>query len=188
MKTKINDNKTVREESIKKLINSVLKIEVKSLMEIEKNILIEVLDNNKSFTELQLLNNLTNARQKIILENAVVRFSKYIERINDRQRLYEESQQELIELRHWKKLLEASLEKEKAIDPKLKKLLLLTIQQAGFSTRLQQICYNQNILIIADLVKYSKHKLSGLRNCGQKSITEVEGFFEKNGLVWSMKI
>jgi DNA-directed RNA polymerase alpha subunit len=182
MNPKVNDNKTTREECIKILLHSVLKIEVKTIMEIEKTILIEVLDNNKSFAELQSKCSLTRTRQRIILENATNKFAKYLESINEKQQFYEESEKELIELRHWKKILEANIEKEKAIDPKLKKLLALTIKEIGFSSRVQQVCYNENIYTISDLVKYSKRNLSRIRNCGRKSVKEIEDFLAKNGL------
>lgn len=188
MKSKINDNKTVREESVKKLIHSALKIDVKSISELEKTILIEVLDNGKSFAELQNTNNLTSSRQRTILENTVNKLGKHLETINDKQRQYEESQKELIELRHWKILLEASVEKEKAIDPKLKKTLSLIVQDVGFSNRVLQIFFNNNIFAVSDIVKYSKRNMSRLRNCGKKSIKEIEDFLKKNELSWGMKV
>lgn len=187
MSPKINDNKTVREESIKKIVHSVLKIEVKSITELEKSILVGVLDKGKSFAELQQANNLTSTRQRTVLEQAVTKFNKYLDSTNDWQQLYEESQKELIELRHWKKLLEASVEKENAIDPELKKMLSLVVQEVGFSNRVLQIFTNNDIFTVADIVKYSKRKISRLRNCGKKSVKEIETFIEKNGLYWGMK-
>lgn len=188
MKPKVNDNKTIREECIKILLHSILKIEVKSIMEIEKIILLEVLDNNKSFAELQSKINLTRTRQRTILENATNKFAKYLEGINEKQRFYEESESELVELRQWKKILEANIEKEKAIDPKLKKLLALTIKEIGFSSRVQQICFNENIYTVSDLIKHSKRNLSRIRNCGKKSVKEIDNFLEKNGLSLGMRL
>lgn len=188
MKAKVNDNKTIREESIKKLIASIVQIETNTLSNLEKTVLIETLVNGKSFLELKDTVNLTTHRQKAILEYGVTKLNNQLQKINEKLKIFEESQKELAELRYWKKLLEANIKKENEIDPELKVLLSLTVQQIKLSTRVKQICNAAGIKTVRDLVRTSPIQLLKLRNCGKNSIAEIEGYFEESGLWWNMDV
>jgi|JI10StandDraft_1071094.scaffolds.fasta_scaffold53323_7 hypothetical protein len=188
MKAKINDNKTIREQSSKILIEAVLQIDTKTLSRLQKNLLFEVLVRGKSFFELSEQFNLSTYRQREVFKGAVNELNRYLKEINDNQRKREEEQKELADLRNWKKILEANVVKEQEIDPNLKKVLSLSIQQLAFSARVKQICFNENISLVSDLVRYSKRKISRLRNCGKKSLAEMDKFISENGLYWGMKV
>ncbi len=177
------------EEAVSSLIHSLLKGDITRLVSIHHQLLTEVLCNGKTFVELKDVVNLNTARQKTIFENAVRILDNQIQNTNEKLASYDKMEKELIELRHWKQLLEANIEKkvEKNIDPELMKKISQSLQQAEFSTRLKQIFANEKIKTIADLINYSRYELLKIRNCGKGSITEIENYFEKNGLWWDME-
>ncbi|WP_276977862.1 DNA-directed RNA polymerase subunit alpha C-terminal domain-containing protein [Flavobacterium filum] len=172
------------------IIRKILKADISRLLPVQQNVLEEVLCNGKSFSELKDIVNLTTSRQKILFDDAVSYVIDHIDRMNETQKTQRELEKELIELRHWKKLLEANLEKreEKDIDPELKKKLTQSVQLVEFSNRVKQNLSKEKIRTIGDIINYQRLELLRLRNFGQKSITEIENYFEKHGLWWDMVI
>src|SRR5205085_2902420 len=86
-------------------------------------------------------------------------------------------------------------EKEKnLLEPlpvKTQELLKTKIVDTTLSARIKNLCrygdlFGYNIETVADLVELSPKELLRFRNCGNKSITEIEEFFSKNGLRWKM--
>lgn len=187
MKLKINDNKTIRDESINLLLNTVLNLEINALSERDKMILIEVIINGKSFGELKETLQLTTSRQRTILKNAVSRFNAFLLTINDKLRLHDALLSDYYKAQKAKEGIERKLVKQKAVNPKLKKILDLPIQKTGLSTRVQNLCLFEKIYHVSDLIKLSAHDMLKLRNAGKKSISEIESFLEKNKLWWEME-
>lgn len=182
---------TEAKEAINTLIHSLLEGNITRLVSLHHKLLTEVLCNDKTFIELKDVVNLTTTRQKRVFDDAVFILNEHIKLLNKKLASSNKMEAELLELRHWKYLLEASLEKkeEKIINPDLKKKISqLVQQQAEFSTRIKQILSANNINTIGDLMSYPRHELLKLRNCGKKSITEIETYFEKHELWWGMDI
>lgn len=178
------------EEAVSKIIQSLLKGDITRLVSIHHKLLTEVLCNGKTFAELKDVVNLNTARQKTIFENAVLIVNEHIKNTNEKLASYDKMEKELVELRHWKFLLEANLEKnaKKEIPPELKKKISKLVQQIDFSNRLKQILANAKIRTVEDLINTTRHELLKLRNCGKGSIIEIEAYFEKNNLWWNMEL
>lgn len=185
---KINDNKTIREESINLLLNTLLNLEISSISNRERTILIEVLVNGKSFSELKDTLLLTTSRQRAILKNAVTRFNNSLITINDKLKLHDSLLLDYYKAQKEKEVMESKLIKQKPINPKLKKILDLPIEQTGLSKRVQNVCLYGEIFHVSDLVRRSPHEMAALRNFGKKGIAEIENFLEKNKLWWKMEL
>ena len=183
---KTNDNKTVRGEATRIVLTALLKVNLGTISTLHKTMLIEVLINCKTFEELKELVKLTTGRQKTVFQNAVNSLLNSLQKLNEKLSSYDELKEELLITQ--KQILESKINKEISISPKLKKVLSIPINRAGFSTRVQQICSMAEIHFISDLVCVSRREFLGFRNCGKKSADEVEAYFNRNGLSWKMPI
>ena len=181
---KANDNKTVRGEATRIVLTALLKVNLGTISTLHKTMLTEVLINGKTFTELTEIVKLTTGRQKTVFQNAVNSLLNSLQKLNEKLSSYDELKEELLITQ--KQILESKINKEISISPKLKKVLSIPINRAGFSTRVQQICSMTEIHFISDLVHVSRREFLGFRNCGKKSADEVEAYFNRNGLSWNM--
>lgn len=188
MKPKINDNKTIREESTKELLYNLLQIEINTLSQLQKKMLIEVLINGKTFGELKENLGLTSSRQRVVFKNGVNNLSKALLVMNDKLKAYDLLQAELLIAQRLIKNLEGQIEKKASINPKLKKLLSLSIDKTGLSARVLTVCSWAGVNTVSDLVRCSKRKFLGFRNCGKTSMVELEEFLNKNNLSWEMDV
>ncbi len=188
MKIKVNDNKTIRDESIKKILNNLLQADINKLPPLYTTMLTEVLINGKTFGELKEIVQLPTSRQRVVFNNAVNSLSNELLSVNDKLKAYDLLQEELLTAKRSIGILEKQIKKEASINPKLKKLLSLSIDKTGFSARVLKICSDGDINKVSDLVRYSERKFRGLRNCGKTSMEEVEEFLNKNSLSWGMEI
>lgn len=183
---KVNDNKTVRDESTKDLLNILLQMDINTLTPLYKTMLGEVLINGKTFGELKEIVKLPTSRQKVVFKNAVNTLINALKGVNDKLAAYDLLQAELILAKRSIKNLEDKISKENAIPPKLKKKLAVPIGKSGLSSRAQQVCSLGNVHSVYDLVSLSRREFLSLRNCGKISADEVETYLYKNGLSWKM--
>ena len=163
---KTNDNKTVRGEATRIVLTALLKVNLGTISTLHKTMLTEVLINGKTFTELTEIVKLTTGRQKIVFQNAVNSLINSLGKVTEKLSSYDELKEELLITQ--KQILESKINKEISISPKLKKVLSIPINRAGFSTRVQQICSMAEIHFISDLVCVSRREFLGFRNCGKK--------------------
>lgn len=187
MKSKIDDNKTVREEAQKELLTALLKLDFKDFSPVYKTMLVEVLINGKTFTELKETVKLTTSRQKAVFQDAVNILKRNLQNVSNTLTSYQAMEKELSRSKAVIEFLEDKTNKENGIPPKLKKKLDIPIGKAGFSARVQQICSSGGIHSVSDLVGFSRREFLQLRNCGKISADEVEIYLEKNGLFWKMR-
>jgi hypothetical protein len=185
---KMNDNKTAREEATKNLLAALLKINIETIRPLHKTMLVEVLLNGKTFSELTEIVYLTTARQRTVFQNAVNRLINALRGMNAKLNSCDELKEELLLTQKRLEILESKVNKELSISPELKKAWSVPIGEAGFSNRVRQICYMADIHFISDLVGISKHEFRGLRNCGKKCIDEVDAYLDRNGLSWKTPI
>lgn len=190
MKATRSDNKTLREQSTKTIISQVLESQHKILMDVEKTILVEVLCNQKSFSELTDFIQLTPHRQKIIFNKAVEKLTAHVKDSNKKLIAFDKLENELNDLKNWKILLESNLkiQKENKIDLALKKLLSKNIADLKISERVKSVCRYGNLTKVADLVSSHRHDVLQLRNCGKTTILEIEDFLQNNGIWWGMDV
>lgn len=185
---KTNDNKTVRGEAIRNVLTALLKISPGTISTLHRTMLTEVLINGKTFTELSEIVQLTTYRQKTVFQNAVNSLINSLLNMNEKLSSYDQLKQELFISKENFKILRSEIVKGTTISPELKNVLSIPISKVGFSKRVQQICSYAEIKFVSDLVSISKRKFSGFRNCGKKSVEEVEAYFNHNGLSWKMPI
>ena len=61
-------------------------------------------------------------------------------------------------------------------------LLCKRCRDCGFSVRTMNVILGAELVTLGDVLNYGKEKLLKSRNFGQRSLAELEEFFEKNGL------
>ena len=84
------------------------------------------------------------------------------------------------------------IEKENGISllPKDKEeedLLTKDIRRCDLSIRAKNVLHAIGINTIGELVQVRKSQLRGIRNCGEKTIDELDNFIRSNGLKWGLK-
>ena len=188
MKKIINVNKTIREQSTKILIETLINSLSENYPQLQKDLLSDVLIKGKTFAETSKLNKLTSHRQKIILKNSVNQLSQLLKMMGKFVRDHDKMEKELEELKQWKKILESNIKKEKDVDPELNKLLSILIYKTELSGRVKGICKYGYITTIRDLVKLTPLDFLALGSSGKKSMAEVESFFQTHGLSWNMDV
>lgn len=186
MKPKIDDNKKVREEAQQELLTALLKVDFNDFSPIYKTMLVEVLINGKTFTELKDTVKLTTSRQKIVFKDAVSILKSNLQEVNKALAAYQAMENELSQSKAVIEFLENKINKENSVPPSLKKKLAISIGKTGFSARVQQICSSAGIHSVSDLVGFSRREFLQLRNCGKLSADEAEAYLDKNGLTWKM--
>ena len=192
------DNKTIKESTRRELSNKIVQIGVKNLTKLEAEVLNQVLIDNKSFAEIGEGRQLTSGRVKRIFETGVLRLNNFLSNINSRMEdylkvienysiiekklaVYEKQEDEKTRITDFKK----------SLPEKTQKLLETKVSDTDLSGRVKNLCdsgsiYNIGIETVADLVRMNPKELLKFRNCGKKSITEIEEFFKKNNLRWEM--
>lgn len=186
MKQKLTASEAIRESAIINLLEALLKVEFNQITPLYRTMLVEVLINGKTFTELKETVNLTTNRQKVVFQDAVKILKKKLESLDEHFASYKAIEEDLHHAQRAARGLESELTKIKSISPVLKKKLAIPIAKTDFSSRVQQICSSADIHTIADLVCFSRREFLNLRNCGKLSADEVEAYLEKNGLSWKM--
>jgi hypothetical protein len=187
-KEKTSDNQSIKENSIKDLLNNLLQLESGTLLPVQQVILKEVLINDKTFDELADSLKLTPYIQKQILSTGVLRLNQLIKELGKSLDAYYRVSEEL---KKTKGLLQETGNKPQPqvmLSAKQKHALSLHITKAGFSKRFITVCEYAGIFKVSQLVKYSGLDFLRLRGCGRKSIREVEDFFERNDLIWKMEL
>jgi hypothetical protein len=187
-KKKRDDNKSLREKSTKSLLASAISIGKNTLTEREHSILLEVLVNQKTFSELAEHFQLTPLRLKMIFQNGEKRLNRLFKGIHDRVIAYDEMEKELKTLRKQLSLLETEADKKNKISPELKALLALPVNSLDFSPRVTKVFTDHDINTVADIVKRSRRDFIMLRNFGGKSMRELEDFVNSKKLHWNMDV
>ena len=188
MKSRTNDNKTLKAEASKELIASLLEINFEGLRPLYKTMLIEVLINDKTFSELNETVKLTTSRQKVVFQDAVKLLKKELNCMNNALVSFQTMEKELSQAQRLIEYLEGKASKENNIAPELKKKLAIPIGKSGLSSRVQQVCSLGNVHSVYDLVSLSRREFLSLRNCGKISVDEVEAYLYKNELSWKMDV
>ncbi len=183
----MSTKKSIREQAIEKLLSHVIQLGEKSMIKMEYAILTEFLVNGKKLGELTATP-LTAHRQRQIFDRAFVRLIRVIDKADLKLRSEENLDRELAEARNRIKTLEAEIDRQNGITPKLKALLSLPIVETKLSARVKGICSNAGIRRIEQLITLSRNGFLLSRNCGKLSADEVEAFLESKGLSWNMKI
>ena len=93
---KPNDNKTVRGEATKNVLTALLKVDIAMISPLYKTMLMEVLINGKTFTELTEIVKLTTGRQKVVFQNAVNSLINSLRKVNGKIKLCDELKEELL--------------------------------------------------------------------------------------------
>ncbi len=192
------DNKGIKEATRIDLTNKIVEVCSKLLTNLELEVLIGVLINNKSFAEIADKRQLTSGRIKQVFEKGIKRLNAFLNTVDERIVKYKEVAEKYSEMEN--RILEYEKEKQEnnkqkevwdTFSPEIQKLLLTKVIDTTLSERVKNICtkgnlFGENIETIADLVKLNPKRLLKFRNCGKKSITEIEDFFNENNLNWGM--
>lgn len=193
-----NDNKTAKETARKQLTIKLVEAGSKLLTKLEQEVLTQVLINEKSFAEIGDYRQLTASRVRQIFEKGIRRLSGFINNIDERVTKYTEviEKFEAMELKLGEYLQKEQAEtKEKdlfaSFPPETQTLLKTKIVDTELSARVKNTCekgnvWGDSVKTVYDLIRVGKKDFLKFRNCGKKSIDEIEDFFRKHNLSWEM--
>ncbi|HWY13121.1 MAG TPA: DNA-directed RNA polymerase subunit alpha C-terminal domain-containing protein [Bacteroidia bacterium] len=195
----INDNKTAKEVARKELVNNLVLVVSKTFTKLEQEVLLEVFLNNKSFREIADYKDLTSFRIKQVFEKGVRRLKFFLYNMDEKVIKYNEAIENFSEmealLKKYKEEEELRVTKKNIIESfslEIQNLFKTKIADTGLSARVKNTCEKGDVFgrntveTIADLVKLNPKEMLKFRNCGKKSITEIEDFFSVNNLSWGM--
>jgi DNA-directed RNA polymerase alpha subunit len=101
---------------------------------------------------------------------------------------YKAMEAELIETKEKLEALQNSIDKQHKLSSELKELLTTPIDRKDFSVRVFNVFSKASIVIIFDLIQYSRADFLKYRNSGKKCADEVEAFLKSKGLSWKTQI
>lgn len=192
------DNKAIKEATRIELSNKLIQVCSKILTNLEQEVLRKVLLDDKTFAEIADERQLTSGRIKQIFQKAIKRLTNFIGTIDEKLSKYNEVVEKYSEmealLNEYKKEENLRNTKKNIIESfpkKIQKLLQTKISDTILSARVKNICENGNIWgegvkTIEELIQLGSKNLLKYRNCGKKSIDEIDEFFKKNNLDWKM--
>ncbi len=192
------DNKSIREAARIELSNKVIQVCSKHLTSLEWEVLTKVFLDNQSFAEIAEKRQLTSGRIKQIFEKGVRRTMVYLTSIDEKAIGFKEAIKEhdkiVAELESYQKKEEENKKEAKVLEflsPKVQKLLKIKIADTDLSARVKNICEKGNVWgegaeTIEDLIRVGKKEFLKFRNCGKKSVEEIEFFFNSNELSWDL--
>jgi predicted O-linked N-acetylglucosamine transferase (SPINDLY family) len=141
----MGSKKTIREQSIEELVQSLLLFNNAKLSKLEQTILTEVLVNGKHFKDLSSTLHLTTHRQKQIFDNATSRLIKALAVAGESEdaNAYSAMERELEATKNKLEVLEKSIKEQKWFSPEMKKILSIRIDTSALSARVKGICYHK---------------------------------------------
>jgi len=186
MATKKEDH--LKQEAMLGLLSKIINLEIIQVPQVERTILNGILVEGKTFKEVQEITKLTAQRQAVVFQNGVNRLLNNLGGLSKKLQGFDKLAGELYETQQQLKKFDDQNKTENTLTEKQKKVLSLPLTETGLTARVINICDFGQIHIVSDLVKIPKTEFLKLRNCGKKSVDEVDAFFLKNDLSWKMKI
>ena len=179
----------MRQEATKELLKSFIPLLNGPFDKVTQNVLNEVLVENKTFKELkESIPYLPAMRHDPVFRSGVSRLCKTVPRLMEVEAEYKKVKAELEDLRKKFGVVETKRTNRAMLSPEQQEALALTLEQAGFSSRIKNSFEGANIVTIADVVTFSRKDILKFRNTGQKSVDEVEAFLKSKGLKWGMDV
>lgn len=177
-----------RSQYLEELLQHTLLLAGNKFVLLERQVLKDVLVDNKSYQEVARLRGQNAQRQEFIFTHAFEKLIHAIDETHSNILAHRKFEEELEKVNSELELLKEKVTLQNKFTPKQKKLLDTSIDDLGLSERTKNICSRNEIRVVSDLVKLTRREFLGLRNCGEASVTEVEKIFRKNGLSWGMKL
>jgi hypothetical protein len=178
----------LKQEAISGLLSTVINLEITKIPQVERTILNGLLVEGKTFKEVLETTKLTASRQTVVFQNGVNRLINNLGGLSKKLQSFDKLAGELYQTQQLLKKFENEDKLASALTWKQKKFLSLALTEIGLSARAVNVCDWGQIHTVSDLVKLSKTEFLKLRNCGKKTVDEVDAFFLKNHLSWKMKI
>lgn len=186
MATKKED--LLKQEAMLGLLSKIINLEIIKVPQVERTILNGILVEGKTFKEVQEITKLTAQRQAVVFQNGVNRLMNNLGGLSKKLQDFDKLAGDLYETQQQLKKFEEQNKVENTLTEKQKKILSLPLTETGLTARVINVCDFGNVHTVSDLVKLSKTEFLKLRNCGKKTVDEVDAFFLKNNLSWKMQV
>lgn len=177
-----------KSQYLDELLQHTLLLAGKKFVLLERQVLKDILIDNKSYREVARLRGQNAGRQKFIFTQAFEKLIHAIDETHSSILAHRKMEQEIEEVKAELGILKEKISRRKKLTPKQKKLLDTPVDELNLSERTKNICSRNNIRLLYDLVKLSRRDFLFLRNCGEGRAKEVDEIFRKHGLSWGMKI
>lgn len=189
MKTKTqttDSSRNLKEKSSREILSLLLVLMEDKLTGLEYTILREVLVSGKPFSDISKKVNLTRLRQKQLFDQGINKLYRTLEGLKNISIKYENAMEQLNSVKIENQTIQRKIDRRSNLSPETLNLLNTSISQTALSARVKSACQYGNIKTVEGLVKLSRKRMSRMRNCGAKSLNEIELFFKENGLSWNM--
>lgn len=125
-----------------------------------------------TYTELQEENNVLNQRIDLL--------KKEVDKEHTRWQMLQAKYNELAERLKYEDINPVCMISDERLN-----FLSTPLSELDFSVRANGIFYNANLQTVGELYNFPRKKFGKLRNCGKKTIQEIENFFLSNHLKWN---
>lgn len=177
-----------KEESIKKILSSLLEENASLLTVKETEVLRMILVENKKPEEAGKELLLTSRRIKDLFHFGVKRLANKLSTLHGRLNHAEQMQEEINTLKSKLKQYEEKEKQVVVLPVETQKLLSMNLEDVALPKRVFNILYAYDFRTVEDLVRISKNDFRKFRNAGKQSADELEAFLKSKGLTWSMKV
>ncbi len=185
----MSNKKTVnRNQYLEELLQHTLLLAGNKFVLLERQVLKDVLVDNKSYQEVARLRGQNAQRQEFIFTRAFEKLVHAIDETHSSILAHRKLEEELEKVNSELEMLKEKISRQNKLTPKQKQLLDTSIDRLDLSARTQNVCSRNEIMVLSDLVKLTRREFMALRNCGEASVAEVEKIFRKHGLSWGMKL
>lgn len=175
-------------ESKEEIFRLLLNVNFPRIPKVYKKVLIEVLVNGKKIEDLRESFKLPKTRLKTLYSDGIKMLKLSLIELNFRLESVDKLEHELKVTKANLQELEKSTKLEKDIPEALLEILSIKIVDAELSSRVKNICDRSGIYTFREVVRYSKNDFLKLRDCGNLTVMELEVYFKKLGLSWSMDV
>ena len=173
-------DRTHIEQTCRDLLAAILQIAAFELTDLERATLHEVLIEKKNFREVGKAHQLTSMRAKHLFNNAILKLNRSLPYLEEKVRGYYEISKILPgienELSQYRTRLTSATQNT----------LECRLEDTELSVRIINCCGAMDIYTLAELAQLTAEDVLKFRNCGKKSVKEIEDFLAKHGLGWGM--
>lgn len=151
----------------------------------EKTI-VQAFFNGAKIAEIANSYNLTSERIRQIILKAIRKFNAQLEELVCLKAENNTLKAEIYDIRQQLIMQEGERKDEQPEGNIPTSVFSLRLIDCNLPVRVLNVAKEANIETVADLVQHSKEDLMKLRNCGRKSLSELDDFVDSMGLEWEM--
>jgi len=177
--------KSTRKDYLEDMLHHVFLLAGNRLTSTERDLFCKVMIQNEIVSKL-------SPRQMAHFDSAYKKVIHIIVETNNRMRTYDTIYRSIVhqleESKKESKQLKEKLNFHYKSSPELKNTMNTHISETKLSARVKNVCLTGKIYRVSGLAALTRKEFIKLKNCGEKSAKEVDGFFSENSIFWGMQL